>query len=308
MRHNVLLSAVLVWFSLADLSQAGHRYVVKIMEVARAFRIFLIGFVLVLSACVTVEPRSPDQLRIGLEPTMKVRTPKGDGPFPTVVILHGANDPTWRTGYSDWMDWLVARGYAAVFIDSAAARGVSADAMMGPGLMPSERAADVFIALDILRKKPFVDKSRFALIGMSHGGDTALDALVQAPPAGPVKGLTAVPPLGLSGLKAVAAFYPGCRKPVMGVRVTEVYDRAWTQNIPVVIFQGSNDTYVDIPLCQAVVKRQEAKGTPIQYYFYKGEPHCFDADYGDGPDCYRSSAPAADARTKVERLLSQVFQ
>ncbi len=272
-------------------------------------RILFVGFCMTLSACsLTIEPRSPDYLRTGLEPTMKVRTPAGDGPFPTVVLLHGANDPTWRKGYSDWMDWLVARGYAAVFIDSASARGVSADAMMGPGLMPSERAADIFITLDILRKKSFVDKTRFALIGMSHGGDTALDALVQAPPAGPLKGLTEVPPLGLNGLKAVAAFYPGCRKPVMGVRVTEVYDRAWTQNIPVAIFQGSNDSYVDIPLCQSVVKRQKAKGTPIEYHFYKGEPHCFDADYGNDSGCYMSKAPAADAHSKVEALLSKAFR
>jgi dienelactone hydrolase len=271
-------------------------------------RTLVIGLVMLLSACVAIEPRSPAQLRAGLEPTMKVRTPAGDGPFPTVVILHGANDPTWRKGYSDWMDWLVARGYAAVFADSAAARGVSANAMMGPGLMPNERAADVFIILDILRGKPFVDKTRFALIGMSHGGDTALDALVQAPPAGPLEGLTDVPPLGLGGLRAVAAFYPGCRKPVMGVRITEVYDRAWTQNIPVAIFQGSSDTYVDESLCQAVVKRQEANGTPIEYHFYEGEPHCFDADYGNDLNCHMSKAPAADAHARVEALLSKAFQ
>jgi dienelactone hydrolase len=94
----------------------------------------------------------------------------------------------------------------------------------------------------------------------------------------------------------------------MGVRVTEVYDRAWTQSIPVAIFQGSNDSYVDIPLCQSVVKRQKAKGTPIEYHFYKGEPHCFDADYGNDSGCYMSKAPAADAHSKVEALLSKAFR
>ena len=271
-------------------------------------RVLAILVLAVCSACVSVEPMTPTQLRGGLEPTFRIQKPDGAGPFPTVLILHGANDPTWREGYADWMNWLVGQGYAAVFLDSAAARGISANAMMGPGLMPSERAADVFIALDLLRGKDFVDPTRFAVIGMSHGGDTALDALVQAPPAGPLTGLTEVPSKGLEGLRAVAAFYPGCREPVFGVRVTEVYDRPWTQNIPVAIFQGGNDTIVTLALCQAVVDRQKGLGTPVDYHFYAGEPHCFDANYGDGPDCAYSPAPAADARKKVAALLAGAFE
>jgi dienelactone hydrolase len=271
-------------------------------------RIVCLVLALSLSGCLTIEPKSSAQLEGALEATMKVRTPDGEGPFPTVVILHGANEPTWRKGYADWMDWLTARGYAAVFIDSAAARGVSANAMMGPGLMPIERAADVFVTLDLLRRRPFVDARRLAVIGMSHGGDSALDALVQAAPAIPVKGLTEVPALGLQGLKAVVAFYPGCREPVMGVRVTDNFDRPWSQNIPVVIFQGGNDSYVNVPLCQAVVKRQKAKGTPIQYHFCAGEPHCFDADYGTDDSCYMSSAPAAKAHALVEKMLAAAFK
>jgi dienelactone hydrolase len=271
---------------------------------------FLLSFLVLatLSACLTIEPRTPNQLGAGIEGTMKVRTPDGAGPFPTVVLLHGANEPTWREGYSDWMNWLVQRGYAAVFFDSAAARGVSANAMMGPGLMPNERAADVFVVLEVLRNKPFVDKSKFALVGMSHGGDTALDALVQSSPGNQLIGLTNMPSKGLEGLRAIAAFYPGCRAPVMGVRVTEVYDKSWSQNIPVAIFQGGNDTYVDIPLCQAVVERQKAIGTPIEYHFYDGEPHCFDANYGADRRCYMSAAPAKDARNKVEALLDRAFK
>jgi dienelactone hydrolase len=271
-------------------------------------RFFYLAAVLLLAGCYTIQPKSPDVLRAGLEPTIKVAKPDGDGPFPTVILFNGAGEPSWRQGYGDWMDWLKARGYAAVFADSAAARKVSPKKMMGPGLMPSERAADVYVLMDILRSRPYVDASRFAVIGMSHGGDTVLDALVQAPPAGPLTGITEMPPLGLDGLKAVVAFYPACHKPIMGVRITENYDRTWSQQIPVAIFQGGDDSFVDEPLCQALVERQKAQGTPIAYNFYEGVPHCFDADYGNDPNCRLVPEPAADAHAKVEQIFAAAFE
>ena len=57
--------------------------------------------IFILSACLTIVPRNPDQLRVGLESTIRVLQPSGAGPFPTVIILHGANEPTWRQGYAD---------------------------------------------------------------------------------------------------------------------------------------------------------------------------------------------------------------
>ncbi len=261
-----------------------------------------------LVGCVTVEPKSAAGLRAGIEDSLRISRPAGAGPFPAVVVLHGANEPVWRDGYADWMDWIVGQGYVAAFFNSASARGISANAMMGPGLMPSERAADVFLVMDILRSEAFVDADRMALIGMSHGGDTALDALVQAPPAGPLKGVDRVPAKGLDGLKAVAAFYPGCHAPVFGVRVTEVHDRNWIQAIPVAFFQGGNDSIIDETLCRAVFDRQKAAGMPVVYHHYAAAPHCFDADYGSDPACRKDPSAAADARAKVAALLQDAFR
>ena len=272
----------------------------------------LIFTLLLLSALFSCAPgpvisQDPADLRTAMRPNLKIQIPGGPGPFPTVIIFHGANEPVWRDGYGDWMNWLVSKGYAVAFIDSAATHGVSADALMGPTLMPNERAVDVYIALDILRQKPFVDSSRFALLGMSHGGDTVLDALVQLPPAGPLKGLTKVPPKKLDGVRSTIAFYPGCRAPKFGVRITENYDRPWTIKIPVHIFQGSDDTYVNVPLCQYVVERQKMLGMPISYHFYKNSPHCFDANYGEGRDCYYDANAAKHARKKVQAALREAF-
>jgi len=268
----------------------------------------LVLFTIVFSACVPAKviQRSPDALRAMLEPGIKMTKPNGIGPHPAVFLMHGAGDPVWREGYGDWMKWLNEQGHVAAFIDSVTVRGVSGESLMTGTLMSRERAADVFIALEYLRGQEFIDGERIAVIGFSHGADSALDALVQAPPAGPLEALTEVPHKGLEGLCAVVAFYPGCRKPVMGYRVTEVYDRSWVVKVPVLILQGGADTFVDIELCQKAVERQKRVGTPVEYVFYPGTPHCFDAIYTDNlddPNCYMVPDKARDARNRVKKFL-----
>ena len=260
---------------------------------------------LVLSACVPeVVQRSPAELRAVLEPGLRIQTPDGAGPFPAVVLMHGAGTPVWRKGYGEWMGWLTRRGYAAVFVDSLNGRGIHGDSLMGPTLMPPERAADLYIVLEILRSTRAVDSSRIAVIGMSHGGDTALDALVLASPGKSLPALTETPERRLAGLRGVVAFYPGCREPVAGVHVTENYLQPWTVPVPVLMFQGGNDSFVDQGLCDEVVARQKALGSPIDFVFYPDAPHCFDAEYGDDPDCRVVPEFAADARDRVASFLT----
>jgi len=80
----------------------------------------------------------------------------------------------------------------------------------------------------------------------------------------------------------VVTFYPGCRKPIFGVKLTKNFDNPWYQkDIPVSIFQGSIDAWVDIKLCQDIVERQKGIGTPIKYHFYENARHCFDEVYHD---------------------------
>lgn len=105
----------------------------------------------------------------GVEIPAYVRKPKGDGPFPLIVLLHGgrygaaATIGLGRSTHAPVADFLEA-GWAVYSID----------------YRPSERIAIVPIEFDdsvqavkAARKLPFVDPHRVGLLGGSHGAQVA---------------------------------------------------------------------------------------------------------------------------------------
>lgn len=269
---------------------------------------FLIIIFLISFNAEAKQIKDPEIIKTNLKDNMKVVKPDGDGPFPTVILFTGAGEPFWRPGYGNWMNWLKDRGYASVISDSGKSRGVTGKAMMGKALMPIERAKEVFWIKDVIQNLNFVDKKKLALMGMSHGGDSIIDSLVYSS-EDPNQ-------YNLDGVKSVIAFYPGCRKPIFGVKLTKNYGSAWSQkNIPVSIFQGSIDKWNKIELCQGVVERQKQAGTPISYHFYEKARHCFDEIYHkdlatakNDQDCRYDEKFSKLAKDEVEKKLKEAFK
>lgn len=127
----------------------------------------------------------------------------GAGPHPVVVFFHGAggmwsNDviPNPITAnnapasqFRDWGNLLVGLGYAALFVDSFNPRGLPDDFEgKRPSYQPAdddhrcspnyERPKDVVAALEFLDTLPDIDLERCALIGFSHGAQTAMNAVL----------------------------------------------------------------------------------------------------------------------------------
>ena len=270
------------------------------------FYIFI--FTLVGSNVYSKQIKDPELIKANLEKNMKIVKPDGKGPYPTVILFTGAGDPFWREGYGNWMNWLKERGYASVISDSAKSRGVTGKAMMSRKLMPIERAKEVFWIKDIIKGMDFVDINKLGLMGMSHGGDTVIDSLVYSTEDSNE--------YNLDGVRTVVTFYPGCRKPIFGVKLTKNFDNPWYQkDIPVSIFQGSIDAWVDIKLCQDIVERQKGIGTPIKYHFYENARHCFDEVYHDNisiakkdEKCRYDEKFSDIAKKEIEEQLKEAFR
>lgn len=97
----------------------------------------------------------------------------GDGPYPLVVHLAGAGNPTrdnWS--YASWSDPLARRGVASLIYDRRPDEDRGAD---GSAYGIEDQARDVAAALDRLEDDPRLDFDRLGVFGLSRGAWIALE-------------------------------------------------------------------------------------------------------------------------------------
>jgi len=110
-----------------------------------------------------------------------IRKPKGDGPFPAIVMFHGAPGGRgmeqllgWSRGIHGGPVWerFLQEGYVVIVADY---RGGDWDAMNIPSTGASATAIDDGVAVvEYVRKLPYVDTARVHLYGVSLGGNLVL--------------------------------------------------------------------------------------------------------------------------------------
>ncbi len=229
----------------------------------------LLGLALLALAACAPAPVPPERLSETLRPHDLLLLPEGAGPFPAVVLMHSC---AGNVGHVDaWAARLRERGYAALVVNSMRARGIDSlpgalGVCRGAVLLGDERAADLYVSLDHLRRDPRIDSARLAVIGFSHGGWAALNAL--GLPLDPA--LERVAPGGLDGLRAVAAVYPYCGEKARG-RI-----RFWPGEAAVLIVSGGRDTTVGFRECQGLARAAAALGKPVRGHLYADAAHAFD--------------------------------
>lgn len=93
--------------------------------------------------------------------------PPGRGPFPAVVVVHGAGDSTRETPpYRFWGEYLPRLGIACLLYDKRG-NGQSTGDWRQVGFEP--RARDVAGGLAWLRSRPDIDSKRLGLLAVSQG-------------------------------------------------------------------------------------------------------------------------------------------
>jgi dienelactone hydrolase len=185
-----------------------------------------------------------------------VYRPKGEGPFPAIVLAHPCNGVSGHT--HAWGQLLASWGYVTLAPDSFGPRGEKSVCGRGMAVTGQMRVADVAGALDWLNAQPFVRKNDIGLIGHSHGGWTTMRA---------VQGNFG---LAQRGLRAAVAYYPSC---------SAQFDR--NVSVPLLILIGDKDDWTPAENCRRLQAAGFAHPGLVEAVYYPDAYHSFDARIGD---------------------------
>ena len=195
--------------------------------------------------------------------------PAGPGPFPAVVALHGCNGLFDGAGherpqYQDWGQRLVESGFAVLFPDSFAPRGLGPQCMVQRRRVrpDRERMADANAAREWFQSQDWVLRERVSLLGWSQGGVAALWAVRPRVTAARVASSN-----GRPDFRSAVAFYPGCRR---------LNDTAWSARIPTLILIGAADDWARAHDCEQMVGQARGRSAMATLVKYRGAYHYFD--------------------------------
>ncbi|WP_456640462.1 dienelactone hydrolase family protein [Bradyrhizobium sp. USDA 10063] len=211
-------------------------------------------------------PHQVDIPAINLTLHAQLYKPDGNGPFPTVIALHGCGGLTGRSEpvlprYRDWAEQLLRAGHAVLLPDSYGSRDLGPQCRVKERerhvLARRERVADIVAARQWLMQQPWVAHERISLIGWANGASALL---------------WAVRPQLLSrgtepDFRSAIAFYPDCR---LSSRL------GWSTRVPTLVMIGGNDDVSSPPACHQMVDGARGRSALARIIVYPGAYHDFD--------------------------------
>ena len=232
----------------------------------------------------------------GLTISGVMNVPKGDGPFPALVLNHGYIDPDVYTngrGLRREQDYLARTGFVVLHTDyrNHAQSDDDPTAELNLRLGYTEDVVNAVLALRSAEQLP-IDPDRIGLLGRSMGGGVTYNVLVAQP--GLVDAAVVYAPVssdavdnfdrwirGQPGNDALAdeivtaygspedtpAFWRNVSPATFFDRVSE----------PILIHHGTADESCPIEWSESTVARLQSLGKDAELLTYPGEPHAFEA-------------------------------
>lgn len=210
--------------------------------------------------------------------------PKGSGPFPVVIVIHGYVPPlTYTTvAYTRlYADPLASNGYLVLHPDLRG-HGTS-EGQPSPTTSRAAYAIDVLNLIALAKKLPQArTDAGVGVFGHSMGGGIAGQAMVASPD---VKATVLYGAVSLDATRSDRFARPGTPTPMPTPLVTGLTERLSAINYlrylsgPVSIHHGEADTEVSPQNSVRVAERLREEGRAYEYFTYPGQPHTF---YGDG--------------------------
>jgi dienelactone hydrolase len=193
-----------------------------------------------------------------------LRLPKvGPDKLPGVILLHGGGGMGGTASMIDeWSLELNQIGIATFAVDSWAGRGIVETLTDQTRAGRLNRIVDAYRALELLAKHRQIDPARIAVMGFSHGGQSALYSTV-------TRFRKAHGPTGEQEFAAHIAFYPAC--------MTTYHGDDQVTAKPTRVLHGTADDYNPVAPCRAYVGRLSKVAKDIRLIEYPDANHVFDA-------------------------------
>jgi dienelactone hydrolase len=190
-------------------------------------------------------------------------TPAGEGPFPTVIALHGCGGLATRSEpvqarYREWAEQLLKDGQAVLLPDSYGSRGVGPQCRVKEVQVKArrERVEDIIAARQWLVQQPWVAQDRVSLLGWANGASALLWAVRPQ-----------LPRDARADFRSAIAFYPDCRiSSGLG----------WSTRVPTLLLIGAKDDVSSPPACRQMIDEARGRSALTRIVVYPGAYHEFD--------------------------------
>jgi dienelactone hydrolase len=192
--------------------------------------------------------------------------PDGDGPFPTVIALHGCgglgghSEPILPR-YRDWAEQLLKDGNAVLLPDSYGSRELGPQCRVKEKerhvLARRERVADIMASRQWLMQQPWAARNRISLLGWANGASALLWAVRPQ-----LSSRNAEP-----DFRSAVAFYPDCRISA---------GLGWSARVPTLLLIGAKDDVSSPPACRQMVDGARGRSALARIAVYPGAYHDFD--------------------------------
>lgn len=213
--------------------------------------------------------------------------PKGPGPHPVVIDIHGGPESQARAGWNPFIQFLVGElGYAVIAPNVRGSSGYGKTFLkLDNGLLREDAVKDIGSLIVWLGLQPMFDRDHVAVMGGSYGGYMALASL--AAYGDRLKG--GIDEMGISNfvsyLENTAPYrrdlrraeYGDERDPKMRAFLNQIspVNKVALIRRPLLVVEGMNDPRVPPMESQQIVWRMRSKGAEVWYLAAKDEGHGF---------------------------------
>ncbi|MBE0550613.1 MAG: S9 family peptidase, partial [Rubrivivax sp.] len=209
------------------------------------------------------------------------------GPRPVLMAMHGGPESQAKQGWQGRLNFLVQElGVAVLEPNVRGSSGYGKTFLaLDNGRLREDSVKDMGSAIDWVASQPRLDAKRVLVSGGSYGGYMALAASVRL--ADRIAGAVSV--VGISNFVSFLENTESYRRDLRRVEYGDERDpamRAFLQGIsplnladnigkPLFVVQGKNDPRVPWTESEQIVRRLQARGTPVWYLLADNEGHGF---------------------------------